>query len=169
MSWLLFKSFMLLTRCHGQYAIPFVISIYDYWRNQRSRQVDRYVPTQRFETLPLQVAYSVSRRSFYHLTQSRFRGLIAAAFLSVGGLLASSFSAGTRSTYICPIVLHGASRLRSYRMFNLFADSVILIGITELCRIGTQFDDVRRKRTLTFLGAGLLVSGQLRSCWEYLF
>ncbi|CAI7595471.1 unnamed protein product [Penicillium glandicola] len=138
------------------YAIPFVISLYDYWRNQRSRQVDRYAPTQRFEKLPLQVVYSVSRRTFYYLTQSRSRGLIAAAFLSTGGLLASSFSAGTRSTYICPIVLHGALRLRSYRLFNLFADSVILIGITDLCRIGTQFDDARRKRTLTFLGAGLL-------------
>lgn len=150
---------MQLTRWLAQYAIPFVISLYDYWRNQRSRQVDRYVPTQRFENLPLQVVYSVSRRSLYYLTQSRSRGLIAAAFLSIGGLLASSFSAGTRSTYVCPIVLHGASRLRSYRLFNLFADSVILIGITEICRIGAQFDDVRRKRALTFLGAGLLVSG----------
>ncbi|KAJ5838619.1 uncharacterized protein N7525_003807 [Penicillium rubens] len=138
------------------YAIPFVISLYDYWRNHRSRQVDRYVPTQRFEKLPLQVVYSVSRRSFYYLTQSRFRGLIAAAFLSIGGLFASSFSAGTRSTYVCPIVLHSASRLRSYRLFNLFADSIILIGITELCQIGAQFDDARRKRALTFLGTGLL-------------
>ncbi|OQE42314.1 hypothetical protein PENCOP_c004G09004 [Penicillium coprophilum] len=138
------------------YAIPFVISLYDYWRNQRSRQVDRYVPTKRFEELPLQVVYSVSRRSFYYLTQSRSRGLIAAAFLSTGGLLASSLSAGTRSTYICPIVLHGASRLQSYRLFNLFADSVILISVTELCRIGAQFDDARRKQALTSLGAGLL-------------
>jgi hypothetical protein len=154
--------FMRLTRCLGQYAIPFVISLYDYWRNQRSRQVDRYVPTQRFEELPLQVVYSVPRRSFYYLTQSRFRGLIAAAFLSAGGLLASSLSAGTRSTYVCPIVVYGASGLRSYKLFNVLADSVILIGVTELCRSGAQFDDTRRKRALAFLGAGLLVSGQLQ-------
>jgi hypothetical protein len=127
-------------------------------RNQRSRQAEKYVPTQRFQNLPLQIVYSVSRRSFYYLTQSRFRGVIAAAFLSVGGLLASSFLAGTRSTYICPVVLNGASRLRSYKMFNVLVDSVLLVGITELCRIGVQFDDARRKRTLTFLGAGLLVS-----------
>ncbi|KAJ5787982.1 hypothetical protein N7457_002972 [Penicillium paradoxum] len=138
------------------YAIPFIISLYDYWRNQRLRQVERYAPTQRFEMLPLQVVYSISRRSFHHLTQSRFSGLIAATLLSIGGLLASSYSAGIRSTYICPIVLHGASRLRSYKLFNVFADSVLLIGITELCRIGTQFDDARRKRALTFLGVGLL-------------
>ncbi|KAG0161503.1 hypothetical protein PDIDSM_9037 [Penicillium digitatum] len=138
------------------YVIPFVISLYDYWRNQRSRRVDGYVPTKRLEKLPLQVVYSVSHRSFYYLTQSRSRGLIAAAFLSVGGLLASSLLAGTRSTYICPIVSHGTSRLQSYRLFNLFADSVLLIGITELCRMGTQYDDARRKRALTFLGAGFL-------------
>ncbi|KGO39712.1 Lipopolysaccharide-modifying protein [Penicillium expansum] len=166
-----FRQVTLNTECAPAgyaYAIPFVISLYDYWRNQRSRQVDKYVPTQRFEKLPLQVVYSASRRSFYYLTQSRSRGLIAAAFLSVGGLLASSFSAGTRSTYICPIMLHGASRLRSYRLFNLFADSVILIGITELCRIGTQFDDARRKRALTFLGAGLLGLSLVWSVIPYL-
>ena len=151
--------FKQLKRCSGQYVIPFVISLYDYWRNQRSRRVDGYVPTKRLEKLPLQVVYSVSHRSFYYLTQSRSRGLIAAAFLSVGGLLASSLLAGTRSTYICPIVSHGTSRLQSYRLFNLFADSVLLIGITELCRMGTQYDDARRKRALTFLGAGFLVSG----------
>ncbi|KAJ5498643.1 Lipopolysaccharide-modifying protein [Penicillium expansum] len=166
-----FRQVTLNTECAPAgyaYAIPFVISLYDYWRNQRSRQVDKYVPIQRFEKLPLQVVYSASRRSFYYLTQSRSRGLIAAAFLSVGGLLASSFSAGTRSTYICPIMLHGASRLRSYRLFNLFADSVILIGITELCRIGTQFDDARRKRALTFLGAGLLGLSLVWSVIPYL-
>ncbi|KAJ6080416.1 hypothetical protein N7467_010169 [Penicillium canescens] len=138
------------------YAIPFVISLYDYWRNQRSRQVETYVPAQRFLKLPLQVTYSVCRRSFHYLTQSRFRGVIAAAFLSISGLLASSFSAGNRSTYICPVVLHGASQMRFFRIFNVFSDSALLIGITELCRIGSQFDEARRKRTLMFLGAGLL-------------
>jgi hypothetical protein len=43
----------------------------------------------------------------------------------------------------------------------VFADSALLIGITELCRIGSQFDEARRKRTLMFLGAGLLVSGDI--------
>ncbi|KAJ5447621.1 hypothetical protein N7445_002442 [Penicillium cf. griseofulvum] len=154
-----FRQLTLHTECAPTgyaYAIPFVISLYDYWRNQRYRQVDRYVPTQRFEELPLQVVYSVSRRSLYYLTQSRTRGLIAAALLSAGGLLTSSLTAGTRSTYVCPIVVYGASGLRSYKLFNLFADSVILIGVTELCRSGAQFDDARRKRALTFLGAGLL-------------
>ncbi|CAG8298156.1 unnamed protein product [Penicillium salamii] len=138
------------------YAIPFVVSLYDFWCNQRSRQTENYVPIQRFQKLPLQVTYSMSRRSFYYLTQSRFRGMIAAAFLSIGGLLASSLLAGTRSSYICPVVLNGASRLQSLEIFNLFVDSGLLIGIAELCRIGGQFDDARRKRALTFLGAGLL-------------
>ena len=117
------------------------------------------MPIQRFQSLPLQVTYSMSRRSFYYLTQSRFRGVIAAAFLSIGGLLASSLLDGTRSSYICPIVSGGASRMQSLKIFNLFVDSGLLIGVTELCRIGAQFDDARRKRALTFLGAGLLVSG----------
>lgn len=135
-----------------------MVSLYDFWCNQRSRQTENYVPIQRFQKLPLQVTYSMSRRSFYYLTQSRFRGIIAAAFLSIGGLLASSLLAGTRSSYICPVVLNGASRLQSLKIFNLFVDSGLLIGIAELCRIGGQFDDARRKRALTFLGAGLLVS-----------
>ncbi|KAJ5325353.1 uncharacterized protein N7506_008455 [Penicillium brevicompactum] len=138
------------------YAIPFVISLYDFWRNQRSQQTERYVPVQRFQKLPLQVTYSVSRRGFYYLTQSRFRGVIATSFVSVGGLLASSLLAGARSSYICPIVLHGASKLQSVKVFNLLVDSALLIGITELCRIGGKFDDALRKRALLFLGAGLL-------------
>lgn len=116
------------------------------------------MPVQQFQNLPLQVTYSVSRRGFYYLTQSRFRGVIAAFFLSVGGLLASSLLAGARSSYICPVVTNGASRLQSIKAFNLLADSALLIGIAELCRIGGQFDDARRKRALVFLGAGLLVS-----------
>jgi hypothetical protein len=79
-------------------------------------------------------------------------------------MLASSFLAGSRSTYICPVVLNGASRLRSFKIFNLLVDSALLVGFTELCRIGAQFDDARRKRTLVFLGAGLLVS-VLRDYW----
>ncbi|KAJ5542538.1 hypothetical protein N7535_004960 [Penicillium sp. DV-2018c] len=156
-----FRQVTLHTECAPAgyaYAIPFVISLYDYWRNQRTRQVEKYVPTHQFDQLSLlQVVYSLPRRIFHYLMQSRFRGLIAAGLLSIGGLLASSFSAGNRSTYICPVVSHGASRLQSYRLFNLFADSVLLIGVTELCRIGAHFDDARRKRALTFLGFGLLV------------
>jgi hypothetical protein len=51
--------------------------------------------------------------------------------------------------------------MRSYRVFNVFADSALLIGITELCRVGSQFDESRRRRTLMFLGAGLLVGGDI--------
>lgn len=83
---------------------------------------------------------------------------MAAALLSASGILDSSVLAGTRSSYICPVVLNGTSRLRYLKTFNLLADSALLVGVTELCRIGAQFDDTRRKRTLASLGAGLLVS-----------
>lgn len=56
------------------------------------------------------------------------------------------------------MVFDGASQLRFVKIFNLVADSALLIGVTELCRNGAQFDDTRRKRTLASLGAGLLVS-----------
>lgn len=142
-----------------QYAIPLVVSLYDYWYNQRSRTREAYVPLQRFQGLPLQVAYSVCRRSLYHLTQSQFKGIVAAAFITLSGYTASSFTAGSRSTYVCPIVLYGAARLQTFKILNLLVDSALLIGVADLWRSGVENEEKRKKRTLMSLGAGLLVSG----------
>jgi len=141
-----------------QYAIPFLVSLYDYWCNRRSQPTEEYVHLQRFQGLPIQLAYSTCRGTFYFLTKSRVRGIIAATFLSVAGYMAASFTAGSRSTYVCPIVIHAAARLRIIRVVNTLVDSVLLIGVADLCHSGVDHEGKRRKRALVSLGAGLLVS-----------
>lgn len=71
--------------------------------------------------------------------------------------MAASFMAGGQSTYVCPIVLNGASHLRIIRLVNALVDSVLLIGVADLCRSGAENEEKRRKRVLVSLGAGLLV------------
>ncbi|KAJ5084866.1 hypothetical protein NUU61_009445 [Penicillium alfredii] len=142
-------------------AIPFIISLYDYRRNQRFRQVEAYVPLQRFQNLPVQLLLSFCRRTQYLLTQSRLKGIIAATLLSSGGLLAASFSAGSQSTYICSLTTSDASHLQTIKIFNVLVDSLLLIGVVELYRNGSRLDEARRKRTLVSLGAGLIAVGAI--------
>lgn len=84
---------------------------------------------------------------------------MAAAFITFSGYTASSFTAGSRSTYVCPIVLYGAARLQTFKILNLLVDSALLIGVADLWRSGVENEEKRKKRTLMSLGAGLLVSG----------
>ncbi|KAJ5157007.1 uncharacterized protein N7482_008107 [Penicillium canariense] len=139
------------------YAIPFVISLYDYLAHQRLRSRDGYSPLQTPQNLSSNVAYYVCRRGFYNLTQGRFRGVFSAALISVGGYAASSLLAGSQSTYICPIVLNGAARLQTMRAANVVIDSILLIGIAELCRSSGEIEEAGRKRAIVSLGAGLLI------------
>lgn len=104
------------------------------------------------------VVYSTCRRVFHYLTQSRFKGVIAATLLSLGGHLAIPFLAGSQSTYICPLVSNGTSRMQMILFLNVLVDSALLIGIAELIRQGAESTEQRGKRVLTILGAGLLVS-----------
>ena len=78
--------------------------------------------------------------------------------VSLSGYGAALFSSGSQSTYICPIILKGASHLQMVRLANALIDSVILIGVAELCHTGAGNGETRRKRTLISLGAGLIVS-----------
>ncbi|KAJ5911850.1 uncharacterized protein N7473_001153 [Penicillium subrubescens] len=84
-------------------------------------------------------------------------GIFAAALISIGGYAASSLLAGSQSTYICPIVLNGSARLQAMKAANVVIDSILLIGITELCRSGTDGEESRTNRTAFSLGAGLLL------------
>ncbi|KAJ5278713.1 hypothetical protein N7478_004085 [Penicillium angulare] len=138
-------------------AIPFLVSLYDFWYYQRLRIIDEYVSSQRLQSVPVQVVHSISRRAMYYLTQSRFRGIMAASLVSIGGYSAASFLAGSQSTYICPITLHTANRIQIIRVVNTLLDSLILVGFTELCGYGADKSEARRKRTLKCLGAGLLI------------
>lgn len=151
-----------LITCRAKYTIPFIISLYDYIRNQRIRPKDEYVSSQRSQSPVIQAIYSTLRWVFYCLTRSRYRGILAASFLSLSGYSVSSFYAGGKSTYICPIILHGALRLRGIRLLNVLLDSTLLIGVSELCRNDSTLEgNTRRKRALFSLGAGLVVSGKL--------
>lgn len=94
----------------------------------------------------------------HNLTQSKYRGIFAAALISVGGYAASTLLAGSQSTYICPIILNGPARLQAMKVANVIIDSILLIGITELCQNGTEIEESRRRRTMVSLGVGLLVS-----------
>lgn len=141
-----------------QYTVPFLISLYDYWRNQRARSKNEYVSSRPSKSRPIQVVYSTFRGGFYYLTQSAYRGILAGAFLSLSGYSAASFYAGGQSTYVCPIILHGAVRLRGFKLLNVFLDSLLIIGVAELCQTNPGFEGNRRKRAILSLGAGLVVS-----------
>ncbi|KAK5795835.1 hypothetical protein VI817_005120 [Penicillium citrinum] len=138
------------------YAIPFAISIYDYCRNQRTRPEDDYVSHLRYQSRPIQAAYSACRRSFHYLTRSKYRGILAAILLSLSGYSAASFYAGGRSTYICPIIHHGATQLRGLRLLNVLLDSILLIGVAELYQNDGCLESNRRKRAFFSLGVGLV-------------
>ncbi|KAJ6005279.1 hypothetical protein N7451_003223 [Penicillium sp. IBT 35674x] len=140
------------------YAIPFIVSLYDYWRYRRLQPTQEYVSSHRFQSVPIQVAESVYRRCFYYMTKSGFRGIIAAALVSIGGYSASSFLAGSQSTYICPIILKTAFWMRIVGLISLVFDSLILMGVAELFEFGGERSETRRhQRALLSLGAGLLV------------
>ncbi|KAJ5688632.1 hypothetical protein N7462_003024 [Penicillium macrosclerotiorum] len=156
----LFRRVTLNTECTPagySYIIPFIISLYDYWCNQRSRPRDGYTLLQQSQNIPNQSISSSCRKVIYYLTQSRLRGIFAAALISVGGYTASSFLAGSRSTYICPIVLKGASHFQVIRLVNVIVDSLLLIGVTEFLQNGMAIEEPRRRRPLIWFGAGLLL------------
>lgn len=93
------------------------------------------------------------------MTKSGLRGIIAAALVSIGGYSASSFLAGSQSTYICPIILKTAFWMRIVGLISLALDSLILIGVSELFEFSGERSETRRhQRALMSLGAGLLVS-----------
>lgn len=137
------------------YAIPFLVSIYDYWRNQRYQATEKPVVTDSlrgcFRTL-----FTLCRRAYFSLCQSRLRYVISAAFVLAGGLITSRFDDGKESTYICPITSGLAPRLHIFKILSVFLDSLILIGAAELSRDARPHE--ARKQTLVSWGYGLLVS-----------
>ncbi|KAJ5934141.1 hypothetical protein N7466_003688 [Penicillium verhagenii] len=155
----LFRRISLNSECAPagySYALPFTVSLYDYWRYRRLLPIEEYVSSHRFKSVPVQVAESIYRRCFYYLTKSHFRGVIAAALISLGGYSASSFLAGSQSTYICPLSLHAAFWMRLIGYLSLLFDSLILMGLAELFEFAERTEARRNQRALMSLGAGLL-------------
>lgn len=133
------------------YAVPFLVSLYDYWSNQRSRPIDKSFAADSTSWKKFRILGTLYRRAYSNLCQCRIRYVIAAGFLLAGGLITSRFHDGKESTYICPIISGLALRLHIFRLLNVFLDSLILIGAAELSR------DVRTQEARR----GMLVS------WSY--
>ncbi|KAJ5893312.1 hypothetical protein N7495_005003 [Penicillium taxi] len=149
----LFRRISLSSECTPagySYAIPLLVSVYDYWRNQRSRPIDESAPI-RHQSSHTLAAY---RQSCYDRTQYRGRGIVAALLVAIGGYAASSFLASSQSTYICPLTTHGASSMRTIRFVNVILDSSILVGFIELGH--RRQAEVKRKGVLVSLGVGLI-------------
>lgn len=134
------------------------MSIYDYWRERRFQPTAEYTASRRFSKAEVQAAYSILHRAYCYMTQSRSRGIIAAFLVSIGGFGTGWLYAGSQSTYICPIVLHGAAVFRGLAFLSTLLDSAILIGVAEFCRTDVEKVEARKKKVLVSLGAGLLVS-----------
>ncbi|RHZ47897.1 hypothetical protein CDV55_100671 [Aspergillus turcosus] len=140
------------------YAIPFLVSIYDYYRNQRSRAIpeasdqDSGIPLNgRIRKLVI-----IVRRLHEVICQSHMRYVISAAFLMIGGIVASEFQAGIQSTYICPISSGQYSLLRFFRILSVLLDSLILISLSELFKESTRAREGKNKHFLVSCGYGLI-------------
>ncbi|KAL1970526.1 hypothetical protein VTN77DRAFT_4170 [Rasamsonia byssochlamydoides] len=126
-------------------VIPFLISIYDYVRHERSRTTKR-------DSLPVRAIF----KPFRFLLRSGLRYVIPAALLMVAGLLASSFHEGRRSTYICPIIFNQALRIRTFQILCVVLDTLLLICAAELLRTGTHSKLSRGRSAPVEWGIGLL-------------
>ncbi|KAF4265572.1 hypothetical protein KXW98_001325 [Aspergillus fumigatus] len=140
------------------YVIPFLVSIYDYWRNRRSRSITDGSDADSEISLDAWIHQLVNtaRRLYAFFCQSRMRYVISAAFLMIGGLVASEFQEGIQSTYICPISSGQYSLVRFISILNVLLDSVILIGVSELFRESTEPREGRNTHFLVSCGFGLI-------------
>lgn len=142
-------------RAGYSYAIPLLVSLYDYWRNQRSQNVEKSFVADSPPNSKLRILITIYKRAYSKISQSRLRYVISAAFLFAGGLITSRFGDGKESTYICPIVSGLGPRLHIFQVLDVLLDSLILIGAAELSH-DTRSQDTR-KQTLLSWGYGLLV------------
>lgn len=131
----------------SQYTIPFLLSILDYIRNQRTKRAN----------------FQLSGRAVFPNVANRFNNgnlhyVISAAILASTGLTLSSISNNHRSTYICPINSHGAFYITVVKFASLLLDTFGLVSVVELFR--RRGNDWGRS-TLQLFGIILLVSIQL--------
>lgn len=142
-----------------QFAIPFLLSIYDYWRNQSTSPP----PEEEWELDKLQstqfpaVVHSYKRIRF-RLFHSRQKYILASTFILIGGLAATSFYDGQKSTFICPLVSGQTQFLRLLGMLCPVIDTVILVGAAEMSRGGKTSPEGSRKHLMLVWGYFLLVS-----------
>ncbi|KAL4739157.1 hypothetical protein BDV11DRAFT_215436 [Aspergillus similis] len=135
------------------YLIPFLVAIYDFWRNQRATQT--WTQPDDAENDLLCIPITLASRLRFLLLQSRLRGIIPAALLALSGFLVTTFQDGRHSTYICPIVSGKHLRLQTLRILAFVLDCLILAGGAELSGEGVRRDG-RKIQTLLSWGYGLL-------------
>lgn len=144
------------------YAIPFLISLYDYFRDQRSRQVEDYtLPSEQLASVHLRILATSYRRFRHYVLGSRQRYLISASLISLGGLLASAFHKGQSSTYICPLVSGEMLRIWLFRNTSALLDAILLIGVAEISREWANSPEEKRRPLIRLCGYLLLVSPSL--------
>ncbi|RMZ40520.1 hypothetical protein AFCA_003781 [Aspergillus flavus] len=138
------------------YMIPFLIALYDYWRNQRGRPNQKWTAPEGPSNAHLRMLVAVVSRAHSYVCRSRLRNVLSAVFLMAGGLLVTSFDEGRQSTYICPIISGLHPRFRAYMSLGVTLDTLILIGAAELCREGNSSRDGRKKQALVSWGYSFL-------------
>ncbi|KNG81319.1 capsular associated protein [Aspergillus nomiae NRRL 13137] len=138
------------------YMIPFLIALYDYWRNQRGRPNPEWIAPEGPSNAHLRMFVTVASRAYFYLCRSRLRNVFSAVFLMTAGLLVATFDDGRQSTYICPSISGLHPRFRAYRFLSVALDTLILIGAAELCREGNRSRDGRKKQALVSWGCGFL-------------
>lgn len=139
------------------YAIPFLISLYDYFRDQRSRQVEDYtLPSEQLASVHLRILATSYRRFRHYVLGSRQRYLISASLISLGGLLASAFHKGQSSTYICPLVSGEMLRIWLFRNTSALLDAILLIGVAEISREWANSPEEKRRPLIRLCGYLLL-------------
>ncbi|KAL4821458.1 hypothetical protein BDW67DRAFT_49555 [Aspergillus spinulosporus] len=134
------------------YLIPFLIAIYDLWRNQRATQ--SWTRPDDAEDDLLCIPITLASRLRFLILQSRLRSVIPAALLAISGFIVTTFQDARHSTYICPIVSGKHLRLQTLRILAFVLDCLILTGGAELSGGGRR--DGRKLLTLLSWGYGLL-------------
>ncbi|KAL6235641.1 hypothetical protein BDW75DRAFT_133881 [Aspergillus navahoensis] len=135
------------------YLVPFLVAIYDLWRNQRAAP-NRIRPDDAENNL-FSIPVTLASRLRFFILQSRLRYIIPAALLAISGFLVASFQGARQSTYICPIVSGKHLQLQTLSVLGLVLDCLTLVGAAELSGEGARRDG-RKKQTLLSWGYGLL-------------
>lgn len=152
---LTYHSFSTKTR---QYAIPFLLSIYDYWRNQSTSPPPEEWELDKLPSTKFPAVVNSYKRIRFRLFQSRQKYIVASVFILIGGLAASSLSDGRKSTYICPLISGRAQLLHLLGALCPVIDTLILVGAAELSRSGKTSPEGSRKHLMLVWGYFLLVS-----------
>ncbi|KAL4753635.1 hypothetical protein BDW72DRAFT_201340 [Aspergillus terricola var. indicus] len=135
------------------YLIPFLVAIYDLWRNQRATR--HWTRPDDAEDDLLCIPITLASRLRFLFLQSRLRCIIPAALLALSGFLVTTFQDARHSTYICPIVSGKHLKLQTLRILAFVLDCLILGGGAELSGEGARRDG-RKIQTLLSWGYGFL-------------